>query len=434
MFTDKMSRRKFLKMSGAGALAIGGFSSFPKKALAENEISWLMHPVHYDQMGKGELLEKMTAETGIKVKITQMPFPQYTEKLIILLRQGSSDFDIVGFSNAMWDGSLNEYFEPLNNFMKKKRLIDEADMLSVDGFRVGDLLYALPYRIGPRIVHYRKDIYKKYGLRVPKTLEEYKENARFITSKESGVYGAFIEGEQSFFSIMDFNTYFYSFGAAYFDSPDIKKAHVILNSQKGLDALKYWVSLKEENLIPPGVLSATWETYITSMQQGKIAQSINWSVYIGAVNDPKKSKVAGLLDWAEPPYAESSGLSHGISTGIGWGLFVPKASEKKDLAWEVLRWITSPKSDLYMGLHGGGPFRASTLNSPEYRKFAPASDVIQNTLRYSKPMWNPVGAIKNASEVKDKYVLEITSALAGKKSPKEALEKSAEIMKRIILG
>jgi multiple sugar transport system substrate-binding protein len=417
-----------------GALTLGGLSSFPQKVLAENEISWLMHPVHYSQMGQGELLEKLYSEIGIKVKAVQMPFPQYQEKLWMLLRQESPDFDIVSIGPFWMDGALMEFLEPLDNFMKKKPLIDQADMLSINTFRANGSIYGMPYRVGARILFYRKDIYKKYGLKIPKTMEEYKDNARFITKKETGVYGTLIFGEQSHFTLVDFNTHAYCFGGAYFDSPDIKKAKVILNNKNGVDAIKFWVSLKEEGLVPPGVLSTTWETFITNMQQGKVAQSIQVTFYVGPVNDPQKSKVAGLVDWAEAPYAENSGLSHGLSPAEGWGIYMPKASQKKELAWEVMRWISSPKSDLYMALHGGGPFRTSTYNTPDYKKYNPATEVIQTALKYVVPTWNPVGLIKNATEVTDKIVLELTSALAGKKSPKESIDRSADIVRSIVLG
>jgi hypothetical protein len=49
-------------------------------------------------------------------------------------------------------------------------------------------------------------------------------------------------------------------------------------------------------------------------------------------------------------------------------------------------------------------------------------------------MWRPVGTIRNASEVVDKVVIEITSALAGKKPPKDAIDKAAEIVKNVVLG
>ena len=99
-----------------------------------------------------------------------------------------------------------------------------------------------------------------------------------------------------------------------------------------------------------------------------------------------------------------------------------------------MRWISSPKSDLYMALHGGGPFRTSTYNTPDYKKYNPATEVIQTALKYVVPTWNPVGLIKNATEVTDKVVLELTSALAGKKSPKESIDRSADIVRSIVLG
>jgi multiple sugar transport system substrate-binding protein len=434
MSKSKLTRRQFLKISGLGALTLSGLSSFPQKTSAENEVSWLMHPVHYNQMGKGELLEKLYSEIGIKVKAIQMPFPQYREKLWMLLRQGSTDFDIVGISSFWMDGALMEFLEPLDSFMNKKPLIDQSDILSLNTFKVNDSFYGIPYRVGAKILFFRKDIYKKYGLKVPRTMEEYKDNARFITKKETGVFGTQIFGEQSFFTLEEFVTYLYSFGGAFFDSPDLKKAKVILNNKNGLDTIKFWVSLKEEGLVPPGVLSATWETFITNMQQGKIAQSVQLPVYIAPINDPQKSKVAGLVDWAEVPYGENSGLSHGQSPMLGWGIWIPKASQKKELSWEVMRWISSPKSDLYMALHEGGPFRASTYNMPEYKKYNPATEVVRNALQHVVPTWNPMGVIKNATEVTDKVVLELTSALAGKKSPKDAIDKSAEIVRSIVLG
>ena len=268
-----VTRREFLKIAGAGTAALAGLSAYPQRALAQNEVSWLMHPVHFDQMGKGELLEKLAAETGIKVKAVQMPFPQYREKLAILLRQESSDFDIVGFSNSWWDGSLNDYLEPLNGLMQKKPLVNPTDILSMDGFKVGDQIFAVPYRIGPMILHYRKDIYKKHGLKVPKTMEEYRENARFITKKETGVFGAFVMGEQTFFSLWDFNTYLFSFGGAYFDNPDLKKAKVILNNPKGLDALKFWSSLREENLLPPGFFPLLGIPSLLICSRGKLLRA-----------------------------------------------------------------------------------------------------------------------------------------------------------------
>lgn len=429
----QITRRQFLALSTSAAA--GSLILRVRRAHAAAEVSWLMHPVHYKQMGDGELLTRLRKETGITVKPTQMPFPQYREKLTILLRQGASDFDLVGISNSWWDGSLNSYLQPLEGYMAKKPLVNPKDIIADYLFTVGEHTYAVPYRIGPMVLHYRKDLYEKYRLNVPKTFDEYRKNARTIQEGErGGVHGAFIMGEQSFFSLWDWTSYLFSFGGKFLDSPDLSRAKPVVNSREGIEAMKYFASLNLDGLTPPGTLTATWNTFITLMQQGKIAQGINWSVYIEPVANPEKSKVADKVAWAEAPYAVGSGLTVGKTGTVGWGLFIPSASRNKDAAWDVIRWVTSPENDVYMGVHGGGPFRASTLRSKEYAAAAKATDVILQAIAHGAPVWNPSGTLPRASEVIDKSVLELTAALSGKQSAADACTNMARHIKEIALS
>lgn len=427
-----ITRRRLLTVSASAA---AGTLLPTGRARAATEVSWLMHPVHYKQMGDGELLERLKRETGITVKVTQMPFPQYRDKLTILLRQGSSDFDIVGISNSWWDGSLNRYFQPLETYAARKPLADAKDIIADYLFTVGEHTYAVPYRIGPMVLHYRKDLYEKYGLKVPKTFDEYRKNGKAIMEGEGGaVHGAFFMGEQSFFSLWDWTTYLFSHGGRFLDGTDLSKARPVVNSPQGVEAMKYVVGLQQEGLLPPGTLTATWNTFITLMQQGKLAQGISWSVYIEPIADPEKSTVADRVAWAEAPYAAGSGLTVGRTGTVGWGLFIPLASKNKDAAWDVIRWITRPENDLYMAVHGGGPFRASTIRSKGYADVARAADVILQAISHGVPVWNPVGTLPRASEVIDKSVVEIASALSGKQSPADACNNIAKHIKEIALG
>jgi multiple sugar transport system substrate-binding protein len=410
----RLSRRQLIKATVASA-ALYPALGILRSARAASEINWLMHPVHYRQMGNGALLKTLARETGIKVNITQMPFPEYREKLLLLLRENSSDFDIVGIANSWWDGSLNAYLLPLNDYMAKKPIKDAHDIIADYLFTVGSDTFAIPWRIGPMVMHYRKDLYKKYGLAVPKTFAEYQRNAQVITKGEKGaVAGAFFMGEQSFFSLSDWTSYLFSFNGAFLDSADLKKAKPAVNSKEGIAAMKYVAELSKERLMEPGLLTATWSTFITLMQQGKIAQAIEWSVYMKAVTDPKKSLVADKIAWAECPFAAGSGLAHSVTGTVGWGMFIPKASKRKDAAWEAIRWTARPESDLYMAVHGGGPFRGSTIRSPQYAKVTPATDVILKAISHGAAVWKPVGTLPNASEVIDKSVVDLQGALSGK--------------------
>lgn len=428
----RISRRTFVKAAAAAALTP---SLTTVRAQAANEVNWLMHPVHFDQMGKGKLIERLQSETGIQINVTQMPFPQYQEKLLILLRQGSSDFDIIGISNSWWDGSVNRYLHPLEDLMANRPLEDASDIVADYLYQVGDHNYAIPFRIGPMVMHYRKDLYDKYGLSVPQTMEQYYENAKVITEGEDRqVFGAFMMGEQSFFSLWDWTSYLYSFGGAFLDSSDLNTAKAIVNSPQGIEAMRFVARLNEERLFPPGLLTSTWSDFISLMQQGRIAQAIEWSVYMQPVSDPAVSQVADRIAWAECPASADSGLGAGRTGTVGWGLFIPAAARNKEAAWDAMRWITRPENDLYMALHGGGPFRRSTIESAEYAATAKAPDVISGALARGAPVWDPVGTLPRASEIISRSVLDLAGALTGSIDAETACNNIAGHITELALG
>lgn len=426
-----LSRRVLL--TSAAATAIG--ASLPiRRSHAASEVNWLMHPVHYQQMGNGELLSRLEKETGLKINVTQMPFPQYREKLLILLRQGSGDFDIVGISNSWWDGSINRYLLPLNDLMAKKTLEQPDDIVADYLYKVGNDIYAVPFRIGPMLLHYRKDLYQKYSLSIPRTMAEYYHNAKAITEGEKGsVFGAFMMGEQSFFSLWDWTSYLFSFGGKFLDTPDLSKAKAIVNSPEGVEAMAFVAKLNRENLFPPGTLANTWSNFITLMQEGRIAQGIEWSVYMQPVSDPAKSKVADKIAWAECP-AGVSGASAGRTGTVGWGLFIPKAAKNPEAAWDAIRWVSRPENDLYMALKGGGPFRKSTISDPRYRETAKAPEVIIGALSNGAPVWDPVGTLPRSSEIIDKSVVDLAGALSGNLDPQTACNNIARHITDLALG
>jgi multiple sugar transport system substrate-binding protein len=405
------------------------------RAQAGRQVNWLMHPVHFEQMGKGELIKTLERELGVQINVTQMPFPQYREKLLILLRQGSSDFDIVGISNSWWDGSINQFLLPLEDFMVKRPLENASDIVADYMFKAESHNYAVPFRIGPMVLHYRKDLYQKYGLSVPATMDAYYKNAKVITEGEKGqVYGAFMMGEQSFFGLWDWTSYLFSFGGAFLDNRDLRKAKVVVNSPEGIEAMRFVARMNQEGLFPPGTLANTWSNFITLMQQGKIAQAIEWSVYMEPVANPSKSTVADKIGWAECPAGVKSGLTVGRTGTVGWGLFIPAASKNKEAAWDVIRGAAKPESDLYMALNGGGPFRKSTFLNPKYKEIAKAPETIVNAMSHGVPVWYPAGTLPRASEIIDKSVVELAGALAGKLDAAAACNNIAKHIKDLALA
>jgi multiple sugar transport system substrate-binding protein len=112
----------------------------------------------------------------------------------------------------------------------------------------------------------------------------------------------------------------------------------------------------------------------------------------------------------------------------GWNLGIPKDSEHKDAAIKFIGFITSPEISLDITKHPAtslDPYRISHYQSPEFQNLWPTAGdylaAIDETLKVGFPDLQ----IPGASEYLDVLDLELTEALAGNKSPQEALDAAA---------
>jgi multiple sugar transport system substrate-binding protein len=110
----------------------------------------------------------------------------------------------------------------------------------------------------------------------------------------------------------------------------------------------------------------------------------------------------------------NAGFCFGISSG----------SSNKDLAWDFVRWATSPYMNLRLLLTTGSgidPTRQSTLNSDEYRAFAPKVQEAASASLSGAFAWP---TIPESPELMTKLSDELALALQGTKSPEEAIAES----------
>jgi len=83
--------------------------------------------------------------------------------------------------------------EPLDNYFNAWEDKDQFVKSTLDPLTINGKLYAIPYNTNARALIYRKDIFEKYGLKVPKTWTEFVQTAREITKRTNRqVYGIFL--------------------------------------------------------------------------------------------------------------------------------------------------------------------------------------------------------------------------------------------------
>jgi multiple sugar transport system substrate-binding protein len=295
-------------------------------ALAQNkEIRVLLANHPYGDLLKAAI-PNFEKSTGIRVRVEQLQEGQLSTKLATEFATRSSSVDVF-MTRPLQEGKLfykNGWSEPLN--------MDFSDypknVMSVSTF--GGKVYIVPLVTEWQVLYYRKDLFKKAGLKVPTNFAELEAAARKLNS--DSVAGIASRGKGAA-AVTQFSSYLYNYGGLYLD-----KGVAVFDSKPGVDALRFYGKLLG-NYGPKGVTSMSWENIMPLFQAGRIAMWTDASVFYGQIIDPAKTQVAGdnigITTFPAGPKKNSPYIAS------AWGMGIAKQSKHKDLAMRFLEWATS---------------------------------------------------------------------------------------------
>jgi raffinose/stachyose/melibiose transport system substrate-binding protein len=136
-----------------------------------------------------EVLKKAIArfeESHPNIKVEQVPMENdpYKTKLSTAMAAGEEPDLFISWGGG-WLESFVEEGKVLDINDKIAEVKDNYYDAALSLFEVEGKTYALPYRCGPAPVYYNKDIYAKYKLEVPETMEEFESNMKVL--KDNGI-------------------------------------------------------------------------------------------------------------------------------------------------------------------------------------------------------------------------------------------------------
>lgn len=357
-------------------------------------VNFPAHP-HYNAVMK--ILPEFTKETGIKVEVDQLQYLKMREKQTLELTKKKGDYDLLAyvvFSKA--DYVYADQLENLARYFMNPKLADPSYDASdlIDGY-VGNIgvaggekgylpgvtgsLYGLPYGSETSILGYRKDIFKKHGLKVPTNYDEMLDIACKIPQLEPGMGGLASRAASGHHASHAYLLHLAPLGGRIFD----ENWNPIMNNAAGVkaaQALKTIVDCGAEGAQTFGFAEAG-----ASFLQGQSAMFLDSTVFAGSVNNPEKSKVVGKIGWAPHPM----GVRKGSQTG-GFGIGIPKNAKNKEAAFLLMQWLTSKKADKLVALQGGNPSRYSTHADADVNAKFPHMKTFGEALKNADPDWRPI--------------------------------------------
>ena len=276
------------------------------------------HSKDFEKANPGITLKWVTLEEGVlRQRVT-------TD---IATKGGQFDVMTIGLYEApIWSkkGWLTE--------IKTDAEYDVDDLLPAirSGLSLDGKLYAAPFYGESSMTMYREDLVKAKGLTMPPnpTWTQMADIVSKIHDPAKGVYGLCLRGKPGWGDNMAFlTTMVNTYGGQWFDmnwKPQI-------DSKPWKDAIGQYVDLMKK-YGPPGASANSFNENLALFNEGKCGVWIDATIAASFISDPKQSKVADKVAFAQAPTAVTP---KGANWLWSWNLAIPAVFEEPRRGAEV---------------------------------------------------------------------------------------------------
>lgn len=312
-----------------------------------------------------KLVQEYQKETGNKVELRPFPNPDVKTQQLNDIQSQKHTFDVFQVNGSDL-GQFNEsgLLQPLNeidpSYKMDSHIYSFGNLAKWDSgtksFSESGKIVDVPFSGNLDIFVYRKDIYEKLGLKVPKTWPEVIANSEKIAAANAAKYPiAFrtqgIPGASA--NTFDFQALLGAAGGGWYASPgtDWKPT---ADTAAGIQAATWMRELAKFG--PEAVSTIGQAQVIAELQNGNAAQSFLVAAAAAQLESESNSNEAGNFGYAPLPLAPDGKAAPG--TGI-WFLGVPAGlpKERAQAALDYITWMTSKKAQSLFAQNGGIPIR-----------------------------------------------------------------------------
>ncbi|WFR57070.1 ABC transporter substrate-binding protein [Anaerocolumna sp. AGMB13025] len=283
-----------------------------------------------DQVGQLENQLKTYNESQNKYHVTYAVQDGMEQKLLTAIVSNQAP-DVV-----LWDRFNTSVYAPKGAFTQLDDMVtkDGVDLTkfyepAVDELTYDNKLYGIPLTVDTRILFYNKKMFQEAGVDPASIIdwESLRQAAIKLTKRDGNKL------VQAGFSLKDvglFNNWIQQAGGKMIDD-SVNPAKTAFNSQSGLEVLKYWNQLLNEDK----VYDLGFEDGFggDGFKAGKVAITFNgpWTL--------QSYKEAGI-DFGV--IGQPAGPSGGKSAMMGgFGLIIPNKAKNPEGAWDFIKWWTT---------------------------------------------------------------------------------------------
>jgi multiple sugar transport system substrate-binding protein len=335
---------------------------------------------------------------------------------------GDSIYDLV-YMDIVWTPKFAAagWLEPLDDRISDEELSAflEGD---IEGGRYNGQLYRMPFRSDAGMLYYRQDLLEENGFEPPETTQELIEISQTLQEQGDVEWGYVWQGRQYEGLAAVFVEVLEGHGG-FWVNPDTEE--VGLDEPEAIAALEFLTNTIDQGISPTGVTTYQEEEARRFFQNGRTVFMRNWP-YVWPLANQDDSAVQGKI--AIKPMVHEPGFDSGACQG-GWGLALVKDSPHKEEAWRVIEFMTSESVQKQFILDTAYvPSRRSLFNDPDIvAKYSHYPDLLE--VQEQSVLRPPIAQYAQASDILQRN---LSSALTGRLSPQEAMERAANETRRLL--
>ena len=381
-------------------------------------------------------------QAGVKLKWLVLDENTLRQRVTTDISTKGGQFDVITiglYETPIWGKA--KWLVPFDN-MDASYDVDDILPTVKDGLSYEGKLYSVPFYAESAMTFYRKDLFEKAGLTMPDqpTWEQIRDFAAKLDDKNNDVHGICIRGlpgwgeNMALLGLMG-NVW----GGQYFNMD----WHSGVNSPDWKGAVSFYVDLANK-YGPPGVVGNGFNENLALMADGKCAMWNDATVAAGVLFDPKRSKVADKIAFAQNPIEK---WNKGGSWLWAWSLGIPASSKQAGEAKKFIEWATSKDYIKMIGEKEGWVTippgtRKSTYENADYLKAAPFakptlkaiedSKMVDNTMHQKPYVGINFAVIPETQAINNYTGQQIAAALTGKMSVDQAMNAAAANSDRVM--
>jgi len=342
---------------------------------------------------------------GVKVNLQGTSQQDILEQFKTLALAGSGpDVVVMDNSGHAIDLAAMNLLLPLTNFTTASELTSYYVEGPLNSGKFRGIYHSIPWYMDNCGLLYNAQRLRELGVEPPKNWQQLETAIQKVTAAG---YGGII----SYLSAYEMYPFFYQNECPVIDTSSGDIPQVVINNAAGKEAWNFWCGLhtKYKGFVESFKEATNWDKVYEPLANGEATFLIGGDWCVTGVKNLNPNLEIGILPMPE-------GKQKATALG-GWTWNINKNSKNPKLAYDFIRYITSPECDFVIAADGRLPGR-NNVNHAEYLKNYPERLVFASQVPYTKSR----PAIINEKAIDQLITNAFLRVLYNQQTPQQALD------------